>query len=156
MDPDHILKTRIRADLPKEMFISRPRRALLAVPLIGFIIVDSMFVVRAPIPWYVSIWASLMLGAAYGSLMFFGHEISHGATVRSRWLQDILLYPAFSIFIMSPHVWRVWHQRVHHAFTNMEGRDPDNFGTLSEFHEAPAAAKFRLKFSPGSGHWFSG
>ena len=40
---------------------------------------------------------------------------------------------AFTPFLLSPTLWRVWHNKVHHTHANCETKDPDNFGTLSSF-----------------------
>lgn len=157
MKADQILKSKIRADLPAHAFTNRPWRALFVFPLVGLIVLCSITLVRIPLPWYLAVIGSLFLGSLYGSLMFLGHEIAHGATVRSQRLQDWLLYPAFAIFCLSPHLWRVWHQQVHHPHANMEGHDPDNFGTMSDYKlgQPTRADVLWLKFAPGSGHWLS-
>jgi fatty acid desaturase len=143
----------VRADLPPEAFRRRPWRALLVVPLVALIVATSAAIAAAP-PWYAAAALSLLLGNLYASLFFFGHEVAHGAVVRSRRVQDALLYPAFAIVCLSPHFWRIWHHSAHHAHTNEPGVDPDNFGTLEEYRARPYG-RFILKFSPGSGHWLS-
>jgi fatty acid desaturase len=157
VETDQTLKAKIRADLPAQAFVNRPRRALFVFPLVGLIGLGSITLVLIPLPWYLAVFGSLLLGSLYGSLMFLGHEIAHGATVRSPRLQNWLLYPAFAIYCLSPHLWRVWHQQVHHPYANMEGRDPDNFGTSEDFKlgRRSRAERLWLKFAPGSGHWLS-
>jgi fatty acid desaturase len=152
---DRLLQQLICRELPSEAFEPHPWRALLAIPLFGLIIVLNVVVIRVWLPAYAALLISVLLGCAYGSLMFLGHEISHGATVKSPLVQDMLLYPAFAVFFLSPHGWRVWHQSVHHAFTNISGIDPDTFGTLNEYNDLHPSRRFWHKFAPGSGHWLS-
>jgi fatty acid desaturase len=83
-------------------------------------------------------------------MMFFGHELAHGAMVRKRWIQDLLLYPCCAIFCLSPHLWRVWHHASHHAFTNRPDKDPDNFGSLENYLGANSVARALFRFAPGS------
>ena len=149
------LKSKIRADLPAEAFLKKPMRALLVIPLVGIILAGSTILIVVPLPWYAALLGSLLIGNFYGSLMFLAHEIGHSATVSSRRKQDLCLYFACWIYCLSPHLWRIWHNQVHHPYTNMVGRDPDNFGTLEEYLRTTPFHRFFHKFAPGSGHWFS-
>lgn len=155
MEPDSLLKNEIRLDLTKHVFVRQPWRALLVLPLAGAAVAGAVAIVAVPLPWYAALPVSLVIGNTYAGMMFLGHEIAHGATIRSGMLQNILLYICFGIFCLSPHHWRVWHNQVHHRNTNVDGRDPDNFGTIEEFHTSTPAIRFLVKFAPGSGHWLS-
>lgn len=144
----------IRARLPPEAFAPRPWRALLAVPLLLGIVALTWAMVFGRLPLTADIALGLTAGVLYGSLFFLGHEVAHGAVLRSRRLQNLILYPAFFVFLLSPTLWRIWHVRVHHTLTNVPGRDPDCYGTLanikrmSHYHGV-------LLLTPGSGHWLS-
>ena len=98
---------------------------------------------------------AIVSGNTYAGLMLLGHEIIHGATIRQGPLQTFLLYFCFGIFCMSPHLWRVWHNQVHHAHTNNIDYDPDNFGTIEEFEENTWLVRFLCRLGPGSRHWLS-
>jgi fatty acid desaturase len=147
------LRAKIREELPAEVFRKKPMRALFVVLLVGIILAVSVALITIPFPWYVELPGSLFIGNLYVSLMFIGHEIGHGATVSSRIKQDICLYFACGIFCLSPRLWRIWHGQVHHPNANMEGRDPDSFGTLEEFYRRSSFYRLSVKFAPGSGHW---
>ncbi|MBI4290511.1 MAG: fatty acid desaturase, partial [Betaproteobacteria bacterium] len=82
------------------------------------------------------------------------HEAGHGAIVRSRTMQDLLMWAAFAIFMLSPALWRVWHNKVHHRHTNRATHDPDNFGSLDSYYES-AAVRLVAALTPGSGRWLS-
>jgi fatty acid desaturase len=149
------LRSRIRADLPAEIFRRQPRRALLTIPIVGFLIAVSVALAVTSPPWYLALLGAFLLGNGYVSLMLLGHEIGHGATVRSHQLQDACLYFAGAIYCLSPHLWRIWHGQVHHPHANMDGRDPDNFGTLEAFENGSVMQRFMIRTAPGSGHWLS-
>jgi len=155
MQSEQSLKALIRAELPAAAFQPRPWRRLLIIPIVGLIVSGSSALALLPLPWYVALPGSVLIGSIYGSLMFLGHEIAHAAANRERRGTEFLLYVAFAIFCLPPHLWRVWHNQVHHPNANVEGLDPDNFGTLDEFESDTSWHQYLVKYAPGSGHWLS-
>jgi len=149
------LRTKIRADLPAEIFRRQPRRALLVIPIVGALAAGSVAMAVASPPWYLALLCAFLLGNGYVSLMLLGHEIGHGATVRSHRLQDACLYFAGAAYCLSPNLWRIWHGQVHHPHANIDERDPDNFGTLEAYEHGSAIQRFMIRTAPGSGHWLS-
>ncbi len=154
MDSERALKARLRADLPAEAFVLHPWRLLLGVPLVALIAGGSVALVVVPLPWFLALAGSLTVGSLYASLFFFGHEVGHGAVVRSRRLQEAVLYVTCLVYALSPHLWMVWHNHAHHAHTNLPEHDPDTFGTLEEFTQR-RFSQVLARFFPGSGHWLS-
>ncbi|HSS50015.1 MAG TPA: fatty acid desaturase [Thermoanaerobaculia bacterium] len=155
MNDDQSVRAMIRAELAPEVFARRPWRCLLMVPLVGLDVALSMLLVKVGLPWYLAVLLAVVLGNLRASMMFFGHEITHGGTIRARWLQDLLAYPGCAVFFFSPHTWRIWHNLSHHAHTNQPQKDPDNFGTLEEFMRSPWTTRWFMKLAPGSGFWLS-
>ncbi len=151
---DRILKMRIRIDLPASAFARHPWRLLLGIPLVLLIVGGSVSLAVFPLPWYAALAGSVAVGGLYASLFFFGHEVSHGAVVRSRRLQEGVLYVTGLVYGLSPHLWMIWHNEAHHGHTNMPEHDPDTFGTLEELGRRRFSQVF-ARFAPGSGHWFS-
>lgn len=154
METEQSLKAKIRDDLPAEIFKRKPLWALLVIPIVGLIIAGSLAIVLVPMPWYVALLCSLVIGHLYGSLTFVGHDIAHGATLRPGPLQDLIVCLSFGIYGVSPHLWRQWHNKAHHGQTNVRGRDPDNFGSLEEFNADSTFQRLMMKFAPGA-HWLS-
>src|SRR6266851_3413726 len=154
MVSDRQLARRIRSKLPPEVFRPNPLRAMIAVPLVVAIASLSACLATMSLPTCVGIPSAALLGNLYASLFFFGHEAGHGAVSRSRAVQVLLMYLAFAIFCLSPHLWHVWHNRVHHRYTNRVEHDPDNFGDIEAYLRFPSTNAF-LKVAPGSGHWLS-
>lgn len=153
MDHDAVVRVKVREHLPPEVFARRPLRSLLIVPMVALDVALCVLIVQLGWAWwYLLLPISLFLGSLRAGMMFFGHEVTHGATVRSRPLQDLCLYPGCAMFGFSPYVWRVWHNRSHHAHTNEPDKDPDNFGTLEGFLAGSPLKKLFTKFAPGSGH----
>ena len=61
-----------------------------------------------------------------------------------------------AIFVVSSHLWRHWHNRLHHGRTNVPGVDPDRYDLIEELEQLPAVVRwFTTRFAPGSGHWLS-
>jgi fatty acid desaturase len=65
-----------------------------------------------------------------------------------------IMYATCLIYCLSPALWRVWHNRVHHGHTNVPGEDPDCFGTIDQFQNRWLSRSL-WKFLPGSGHLHS-
>ncbi|MBI4292371.1 MAG: acyl-CoA desaturase [Betaproteobacteria bacterium] len=148
------IRRRIFRELPQEAFAPRPVRAVAALAIASAIAIGSTLLVVAPMPAFAAVLLSVLCGAAYGSLVLIGHEAAHGAVVRSRTLQELLMWGAFAIFMLSPALWRVWHNRVHHQHTNRAADDPDNFDSVDSYHES-AVVRFVAAMTPGSGRWLS-
>jgi fatty acid desaturase len=78
--------------------------------------------------------------------------VGHGAVVTSKKAQWALMWPAFAIFVLSPTLWRVWHNKVHHGHTNRDDYDPDNFGSPSTYRQY-RSVRLVTALTPGSGRW---
>jgi fatty acid desaturase len=153
MNLDSQVRAVIRADLRPEVFRPRPLRCLLMIPLLGCVVGGSLAVALAPLPWYAALVVSTLVGNFYASMLFLGHEIGHGAAVRSRRLQRLLLYPGCAIFLLSPWLWLIWHNGSHHGHTNKPDEDPDLFGTLDGFLRRPPSSRLLIRVAFGSAYW---
>jgi fatty acid desaturase len=153
---DRELRIAIRRDLPAHLFRARPWRALWAVPMVAVIVGGTWAVIALPLPLVLAIPLSLAVGNTYASLLHFAHEVGHGATVRQRWLQDVILALGLAPYWVEPAFWRAWHNRAHHGHTNVPDADPDSVGTVAAYQRAGAWHKrLLLALSPGPGHWLS-
>lgn len=148
------LRAWIRAELPATAFRRRPWRIVYA-PLIVVALVTlnvALAVFDLPIP--AKLVLALCAGNLYATLMFFGHEVAHGAVVRSRLVQDLVLGLGGFIFGVTPSLWRTWHHSAHHAHTNVPEMDPDNFGTIHTVDPSGLGRRLR-RLAPGHGRWLS-
>lgn len=146
---DRDVRALVRAELDPGLFEKSPWRALAVLPMIAAVVALSAAVVALRPPWYVAAVASLVLGNLYARLTFFGHEVSHGSTVSSPWLKALIAYPCFAIFLLSPHLWVVWHNQVHHPRAGIEGEDPDNYGTMDEYRRNSRLFRVFVRYAPG-------
>jgi fatty acid desaturase len=82
---------------------------------------------------------SIVIGMSFAGLLVLGHETLHGAIVRGRWrwAQPIVGWICFAPFAVSPQLWVVWHNRVHHAHTNELDVDPDMYPSLARYLANP-------------------
>ena len=154
------LKTEIRGELPAEAFRPQPIVGWLGLILIFIIVFLSWSIVHYHPRWYIALVLSLILGQMYSTLMFLGHEILHGSVFRSKWAQDIFGYFALLPFCFSPSLWRVWHNQLHHGYTNIdtiEPLDPDAVKHIEVYKrnlKRPMIWRM-LRIIPGSLHWTS-
>lgn len=148
------VRRRIKEDLPPETFESSPWRALWVVPIASLNVALTAWIILAQPAWWLALPAALVLANGYAQLGFLAHEAMHGAMMKSKALQTLMGYFGFAPFLVSPTLWRVWHNRVHHANTNYGDRDPDSFGTLKRYDRVPST-RFVTRLAPGSGRWYS-
>jgi fatty acid desaturase len=147
---DRELRARLKAMLPEAALRHTPARAFLALPLLALIAAGSWAIVAVD-HVLLKLILALAVGSTYASLVHLGHEVAHGAVFRSRRLQDLLLWPCFAIYCVSPYLWRHWHNAGHHSHTNEPDRDPDSPGTTEAFQETTALGRGFVLCSPGSG-----
>ena len=141
--------------LPKQAF-EPARSRLLLVPVwlavIAFVIVT---IAAGWVPWFVVPALSLVLGISYAGLTFIGHEVLHGGMVRGRRLQTLVGWIGFLPFMVSPRLWTAWHNRDHHAHTNLP-EDPDAYPSLDSYR-ASRGQRFAVDaFSLGGRRWRGG
>jgi len=149
------LMEKIRRELPSAAFRPHPQSALLLIPLLGIIMGGTVWIATALPPWYLALPAAFVIGQAYASLAFLGHETLHGSVFASRRCQTALGFIAFLIFCIPPRLWRLWHNELHHGHTNKTAFDPDAPGHLEEFYHRPWFRWSSRYFALGSGHWLS-
>jgi len=130
----------VKPELPAGVFERAPAR-LWWIPAHVAVIALSI-VALAWVPWFVVPVLSLVIGASFAGLTFVGHELLHGAIVRGRRRKLLLGWLTFLPFTLSPRLWNVWHNRVHHARTNFAD-DPDGYPTL-ERYRASRGARFSV------------
>lgn len=149
--PLHALRTAIRGELPKEAFARRPWAGVALFSLVPVVTIVTALVAWPSLPWYVAALGSTLLANIYVALFCGAHDALHGTIFRARWAQDLLAFAGFAVFCISPSMWRVWHNRVHHPHTNVSGIDPDSPGTLERFRHLPNA-RFLHSLGLGSRH----
>jgi fatty acid desaturase len=150
---DAELRRRAHEQLPG-VFAPQPRRALYMVPLVALAWTGNAALLFWPLPWPARVALALLVGHSYGCGALLAHECLHGSTVRAPWLQRLLGYAGLAPLLVSPTLWLVWHNRVHHGNTNSALRDPDHFGTLRRYRQARSTRAVH-RLAPGSGSLLS-
>jgi len=150
------LKALIRRALPASAADPRPLRAVWGVLVMLIVLFASSYLALMKPHWLLALGISFALGNLYVTLMFYGHEVGHGSILRARWCRVAFQYFTLLIYLVSPHLWSYWHNRTHHAHTNIPARDPDCFPPveLEEDREGVFVWLAR-RINPGSGHWLS-
>jgi fatty acid desaturase len=151
--PDELRK-QIRAELPADTFERQPQRALWFLPLAATAIGSIATIVVVRPAWYLALVLGVLAGQCFAAMGFLAHEVLHGSIVASPRLQTLLGYLGFAPMLVSPTLWRTWHNQVHHGKTNMGNADPDGFGTLGRYEKAPST-RVVARLAPGSRHWAS-
>lgn len=142
----------LRPHLPAGVF-ERARSRLAFIPVhVAAIVVATLAIAHGWVPWFAVPLLSIVIGACFAGLTFVGHELLHGAIVRDRRWQHALGWLTFLPFTLSPRLWQAWHNRIHHARTNLAD-DPDGYPTL-ERYRGSASARFSVDaFSLGGRRW---
>lgn len=107
--------------------IFRPARIrLLAIPVNALIIAAGYLIIATDLGGvFGKLMAAFLIGNAFASLGFLGHEIMHNAVVRTPWLKNVVGGLCLSPFWVGPLLWRVWHNEMHHTHTQHPTDDPD-------------------------------
>jgi fatty acid desaturase len=74
---------------------------------------------------------ALIMANSVTVLAFLSHDMMHGSVIRNYRLATKLAIVSQSVLWMPPTLWKIVHNRVHHAQTNMAG-DPDRNYFLQE------------------------
>ena len=142
----------LRPELPPEAFApARSRIALLPAHL-AVIATATLAIAAGWVPWMIWPLLSIVIGISFGCLTFIAHETLHGGIVRGKRVRHAIGWIGFLPFVLSPRLWVGWHDRVHHATTNLPD-DPDAYPTLAVYEANPRARFFVNWFSVGGGRW---
>lgn len=77
----------------------------------------------SPLPLLLNLTAAIVAGLLIGTLFTVGHDACHQSFTRHRALNDWI---GRIVFIPAAHARSLWilgHNRIHHGYTNLRGRD---------------------------------
>jgi len=138
--------------LPKQAF-EPARSRLLLVPMWLALIATAMLAIAVwGAPWFVWPLLSVVIGVSFAGLTFIGHEVLHGGMTRGRKRQHVIGFIGFLPFVVSPRLWTAWHNRAHHAHTNLP-EDPDAYPSLDRYRTERATRFAVDAFSLGGRRW---
>jgi fatty acid desaturase len=121
------IRRSLRRALPDRVFMPRPSRGLWFAPLVAVAVAGTALLASDVASAPARLLAVLVVGNTYASMLLLAHEVMHGGVLRSRRAQDALAWLGFAPFLVSPTLWRTWHNEVHHRHANESERDPDTF-----------------------------
>ncbi len=140
----------LRSDLPAEAFQPATLRIIWLPVHLAIIGASITAILQGGFnPGYLLL-LSLVIGHSFACLAFLAHEILHGTVVRQRWLQSLCGGICLLPHCLPPDVWRTWHNRFHHGYTGIRGKDPDGFGDPVLYRRSKFLYTI-LTFLPGSG-----
>jgi fatty acid desaturase len=151
MSATHDYASELRADLPIQAFrpvLSRLIWLPIHLVVIGVAVCAILF---GELGWVSKTFLSLIIGHSFAVLAFLAHEILHGTVVRQRWIQSLTGGICLLPHCLPPDVWRTWHNRFHHGYTGVVGKDPDGFGDPVLYRRSKFLYTI-LTFLPGSGY----
>ena len=121
----------------------------------SIIVVATVAIAQGWLPWPAVPALSLLIGLSFSGLMFLGHETMHGAVVRGRlaWAKTLVGMLCFAPLLLSPRLWSVWHNRVHHARSNELDVDPDMYPSLAAYRESAVLRFVTDNFALGGRRW---
>lgn len=150
------LKRLIRTALPADAHKPKPTRIIGGLLVLLSVILTSLYLAISQPHWLIAVCISVGLGNLYVMLKFYGHEMAHGSILQPGIIRSAFQYCTETIYVISPHLWKYWHNHTHHLHTNVPERDPDYFPPMmvEEMRDGPFAWIAR-RIVPGSGHWLS-
>ncbi|MBM4073517.1 MAG: hypothetical protein FJ271_32030 [Planctomycetes bacterium] len=113
----------IRAHIPDD---ARKRSTImgLAIFLVNFLMYGLTLAGILASPWWiVKLCCAAVNGLFIAHLLSIGHDAGHNTLTRYAWLNGLLGRLAMLPSLYPFSVWRVTHDRAHHDFTNLKGKD---------------------------------
>jgi fatty acid desaturase len=75
----------------------------------------------------------LLIGHSFACMGFVAHETLHGSVVGHGRARYLIGWLGFLPFMVAPHLWVVWHNRLHHGHTMEPEIDPDAYPSLAAY-----------------------
>jgi omega-6 fatty acid desaturase (delta-12 desaturase) len=114
--------------------------AQFAVPMAGYIVT---FLVTGALPSWAGLFCVPVLFFFISRLALTGHDAGHGSLTANATLNRWLGRVAFLPFLHPYTTWVISHNALHHAYTNLRGKDPmwaplskEEFDSLSRIGRA--------------------
>lgn len=145
----------LRRAMPAEAFEPQPLRGVIALLIVAFyVFVLGGLVVSGVLPGWLNLIVGFVIGQLWVTVGFTAHEALHKSVFRSRFWENVIGWLGFSVWLVSPGLWRGWHVLAHHGSTNMPGHDPDMLDTVADWKQK-WMPRLIYWVTPGSGHLLS-
>lgn len=73
----------------------------------------------------INLILSLCLGYLWGCVGLFSHDLLHGSIIKNKPIEDLISLIIGVPLLMTPEIWRYWHNYLHHSYFNIKTKDPD-------------------------------
>ena len=119
------------------------------------VVTGTIALARGWLPWPTAVATSLLIGFAFAGLMFLGHETMHGAVLHGRWrrAKSLVGFLCFAPLAVSPRLWSLWHNRMHHGNSNRLDVDPDMYPSLDRYRKSRGVRFATDNFALGGRRW---
>jgi omega-6 fatty acid desaturase (delta-12 desaturase) len=114
---------RIRAAIPADLRSRDARLALALFTLTAGIYAASWVAIFEVRPLAFGVLAAILNGLFVGLLFVIGHDACHGAFLPWKGANALLGRAAFLPSLHPYAFWELGHNRVHHGWTNLKGKD---------------------------------
>jgi omega-6 fatty acid desaturase (delta-12 desaturase) len=113
----------VRGQIPPEVSRRSPPLGLAVVAAAWALYAATLAGVLAAPWWPVQLVCSVLAGVFVGTLFVSGHDACHGSLTPSDLLNRILGRVCFLPSLTPYTSWEFAHNRIHHSYTNLRGRD---------------------------------
>lgn len=150
--------SQIKAHVPEHLRVRRSSTGLALFSLSAALYGLTFAIALAPVPAWIRFVASLLNAGFIATLFIVGHDACHGSLTPKLWLNKLIgrlsFLPSWHPFVS----WDLGHNRIHHSWTNLKGRDyvwtPL---TVEEFQALSPFGRFMHRFYrslPGVGLYY--
>jgi linoleoyl-CoA desaturase len=93
--------------------------------LVAIAIIIYLLLLTNIAPLWVNILMCIVMGFDFAAIGFnVMHDGAHGSYSSKKWVNDLMSY-SLNVMGGSSFLWKVKHNVMHHAYTNIEGHDDD-------------------------------
>ena len=147
--PNSTYVHKLRPLLPAKTFAPALSRVLWLPTHLAVIGAITYALASGQVPALLWPVAALLIGISFSGITFLAHETLHGGVVRNRTMRWLVGWIGLMPFVLSPRLWKIWHNREHHAHTNHATLDPDKYPILQVYQNSRAVRVITDSFSLG-------
>jgi fatty acid desaturase len=154
--PESSLKERsyyqkqLKKDLPENFFEKDPYRVCWTICLFSLSSMGFMALMTFKLEMFPKIVLGVLVGYVNTLLYHTLHELMHGSVLGKKNLEDAIGLVGYLPLLVSPTMWRYWHNEMHHERTQQGRLDPLCWPTLDEYQNSTTWQRL-FPYTPGSG-----
>lgn len=118
------------------------------ISMLSFYIVPFVLLMTVPMSWWLSVPLTVLMGVGMAGIgMCVMHDAVHGSFSSRPWVNKLF---GASMYLLGSNVlnWKVQHNIIHHAYTNVSGLDEDidSKGPIRLSEHAPLKKIHRFQY----------